>query len=107
MHLGTQLILLSVRVFHYFSVYARVACKKNVNKCQICQSALGLHRNCRIIISGNSNITSRRQTEKWKALKPRVEANVPRWAQRSQESIWEFGGKVGDRAGKRVMECEI
>jgi hypothetical protein len=43
------------------------------------------------------------QTEKWKALKPRVKAeNVPIWAQRSQESIWEFGGKVGDGAGKRV-----
>jgi hypothetical protein len=45
------------------------------------------------------------QTEKWKALKPRVKAaNVPKWAQRSQECIWESGGEVGDGAGKRVME---
>jgi hypothetical protein len=44
------------------------------------------------------------QMDKWKALKPRVTAeNVPKWAQRSQESIWE----VRDGAGKRVMECEM
>jgi hypothetical protein len=48
------------------------------------------------------------QTDKWKALKPRVKAvNVPKWAQRSQESIWEYGGEVRDGAGKRVMECEM
>jgi hypothetical protein len=48
------------------------------------------------------------QTETWKALKPRVKAaNVPKWAQRSQESIWESGGKVGDGARKRVMQCEV
>jgi hypothetical protein len=32
---------------------------------------------------------------------------VPKWAQRSQKSIWESGGEVGDGAGKRVMECEM
>jgi hypothetical protein len=48
------------------------------------------------------------QTDKWKALKPRVEAvNVPKWAQGSQESIWESGWEVRDGAGKRVMECEM
>jgi hypothetical protein len=48
------------------------------------------------------------QTDKWKALKPHVKAvNVPKWAQRSQESIWESGGEVRDGAGKRVMECEM
>jgi hypothetical protein len=49
-----------------------------------------------------------RQTDKWKALKYRVKAaNVPTWAQRTQESIWESWGEVGDWAGKRVMECEM
>jgi hypothetical protein len=47
------------------------------------------------------------QMDKWKALKPRVKAvNVPKWAQRSQESIWESGWEVRDGAGKRVMECQ-
>jgi hypothetical protein len=47
-------------------------------------------------------------TKKWEALKRRVKAaNVPKRAQRSQESIWESGGGVGDGAGKRVMECEM
>jgi hypothetical protein len=47
------------------------------------------------------------QTDKWKALKPRVKAvNVPKWAQRNQESIQESGGEVRNGAGKRVMECE-
>jgi hypothetical protein len=46
-----------------------------------------------------------RQTDKYKALKPRVKA--AKRAQRSQESIWESGGKVGDGAGMRVMECEM
>jgi hypothetical protein len=42
------------------------------------------------------------------ALNHRVKAaNVPKWAQRSQESIWESGGEVGDGAGKGVMECEM
>jgi hypothetical protein len=49
-----------------------------------------------------------RQTNKWKALKPRAKAaNVPNWAQRSQESRWESGGEVRDGAGKQVMECEM
>jgi hypothetical protein len=48
------------------------------------------------------------QTEKWKALKPRVKAeNMPKWAQRSQGSIWDSGRVVGDGARKRVMECEM
>jgi hypothetical protein len=48
------------------------------------------------------------QTDKWKALKPRVKAvNVPKWEQRSQESIWESGWEVRDGAGKRVMKCEM
>jgi hypothetical protein len=48
------------------------------------------------------------QTEKWKALKPRFKAeNVPKWAQISQESIWESGRRVADGAGDRVMECEM
>jgi hypothetical protein len=47
-------------------------------------------------------------TDKWKALKPRVKAeHVPKWAQRSQESILESGWEVRDGAGKRVMECEM
>jgi hypothetical protein len=53
-------------------------------------------------------VPSEEQTDKWKALEPRVKAaNVPKWAQRSQESIWESGGEMGDVAGKRVMECEM
>jgi hypothetical protein len=32
---------------------------------------------------------------------------MPKWAQRSQESILESGGEVRDGAGKRVMECEM
>jgi hypothetical protein len=48
------------------------------------------------------------QTDKSKALKPRAKAaHVPKWAQCSQESIWESGGKVRDGAGKPVMECEM
>jgi hypothetical protein len=48
------------------------------------------------------------QTDMWKALKPRVKAeNVPKWAQRSQESIWESGWEARDGAGKRVKECEM
>jgi hypothetical protein len=52
------------------------------------------------------------QTDKWKALKPHVidtvkTVHVPKWAQRSQEGIWEYGGRVRDGAGKRVMDCEM
>jgi hypothetical protein len=48
------------------------------------------------------------QTDKWKVLEARVKAeNVPKWAQPSQESIWESGWEVRDGAGKRVMECEM
>jgi hypothetical protein len=48
------------------------------------------------------------QTDKWKVLKARVKAeNVPKWAQPSQESVWESGWEVRDGAGKRVMECEM
>jgi hypothetical protein len=52
------------------------------------------------------------QTDKWKAFKPRVidtvkAKNVPKWAQRSQESIWKSGGEVRDGAEKPVMECEM
>jgi hypothetical protein len=40
------------------------------------------------------------QTNTWKGRKPRVKAvNVPKWAQRTQESIWESGGK-GERWGE-------
>jgi hypothetical protein len=53
-------------------------------------------------------VPSEGQADKCKALKPRNKAaNVPKWAQRSQESICESGGEVGDGAGKRVMECEM
>jgi hypothetical protein len=46
--------------------------------------------------------------DKWRALKPRVKAaNVPKWAQRSQESIWESGEEVRDGAGTQVMEREM
>jgi hypothetical protein len=48
------------------------------------------------------------QMDKWKVIKPRVKAaNVPNWAKRSQESIWESGREVGDGTGRRVMECEM
>jgi hypothetical protein len=48
------------------------------------------------------------QTEGWKAFKPHAKAaNVPQWAQRSRESIWELRGEMGDGAGRRVMECEF
>jgi hypothetical protein len=48
------------------------------------------------------------QTDKWKLLKPRAKAaNVRKWAQCCQESMWEPGGEVRDGAGKRVMECEM
>jgi Fe-S-cluster-containing dehydrogenase component len=30
-----------------------------------------------------------------------------KWAQRSQESIWEFRGDMGDGEGRRVMKCEM
>jgi hypothetical protein len=34
-----------------------------------------------------------RQQEEWEALILSIEAaNVPKWAQRSQESIWKLGG---------------
>jgi hypothetical protein len=47
------------------------------------------------------------QAEEWKALKLIIKAaNVPKWAQRSQESIWEFG-KNGNGAGKGVMQIEM
>jgi hypothetical protein len=49
-------------------------------------------------------VPSSGQTYKWKALKPRVKAeNVPRCAQRRQESIWESGWEVRDGTGNRVM----
>jgi hypothetical protein len=46
-----------------------------------------------------------RQTEEWKALKPPVKAaNVPKWAQHSQD----MGIRgMGDRAGKGVMIGEM
>jgi hypothetical protein len=54
-----------------------------------------------------STVPPAKQTDKWKVLKPRVKAgNVPKWAQRSPESIWKSGWEVKDGAGKRVMECE-
>jgi hypothetical protein len=48
------------------------------------------------------------QTEEWKAFKLSVKAaNVPKWAQGVQDSIWELRGTMGDAAGKRVMKCEM
>jgi hypothetical protein len=48
------------------------------------------------------------QTKTWKALKALAKAaNVPKWAQRSQESISESRGEAEDGAGKRGMECEM
>jgi hypothetical protein len=50
----------------------------------------------------------REQTDECKALKLGVKAaNVPKWAQRSQESIRELGGTMGDEAGKRVLKYEM
>jgi hypothetical protein len=47
------------------------------------------------------------QSEKGKALKLGVKAaSVPKWAQRSQESVRELGAKFEDRAEKRV-KCEM
>jgi hypothetical protein len=47
------------------------------------------------------------QTEEWKALKLSVKsANVPTWAQRSQEGVWTLGGTMGHGAGKQVIKCE-
>jgi hypothetical protein len=40
------------------------------------------------------------QTEEWKALKLSAKAaNVPEWAQHSQETILELGGTMGDGNG--------
>jgi hypothetical protein len=44
-----------------------------------------------------STVPPKDQNEEWKALKLGVKAaNVPTWAQGSQESIWESRGKMGD-----------
>jgi hypothetical protein len=56
---------------------------------------------------GNSNGTSTRAMEEWKALKISIKsANVPKWAQRSQASTWGLVGGKGDGVGKRVMKCD-
>jgi hypothetical protein len=36
-----------------------------------------------------------------------IGSNVPKWAQRNQESISESRGEVRDWEGKRVMVCEM
>jgi hypothetical protein len=45
------------------------------------------------------------RTQEGKALKLKA-ANVPKWAQQSQENTG-LGGEMGDGAGKRVMKCEV
>jgi hypothetical protein len=48
------------------------------------------------------------QPEKVEALKLGVKAaNVPEWAQRNEESIWESGGTLGDGAEKQGMGCNM
>jgi hypothetical protein len=48
---------------------------------------------------GIPKLPSEGRTEGWKAFKPRVEAAyMPKWAHRSQESMWESGGEMGDGA---------
>jgi hypothetical protein len=97
--LGTALILLLVRAFDGFGMMHEAHAKKGENVGLECFWAFRKVENEAI-----PTIPQEGQTEMWKALKPRVKAaNVPKWAQRSQESIWESGGKVGDVAGKRMM----
>jgi hypothetical protein len=48
------------------------------------------------------------QMEEWKALKIGVKAaNVPTWAQRSQESMWELGvqWEMGQDSERRNVRC--
>jgi hypothetical protein len=54
-----------------------------------------LERSCTLWKEQNEAFTTvppAGQTDKWKELKPRVKAaNMPKWAQHSQECIWESG----------------
>jgi hypothetical protein len=53
-------------------------------------------------------VFSKGHAEEWKALDLIFKAaNVPKCAQRSQESMLGLGGTKGDGAGKRVMKCHI
>jgi hypothetical protein len=98
---GTELLLLPVRALDEFAYSARVKYGKVVRL--ECSWALWKEQN-----EAFPTVPPAWQTDKWKVLKPRVKAeNVPKWAQRSQESICESGWEVRDGAGKRVMECEM
>jgi hypothetical protein len=55
-----------------------------------------------------SKVLPKGHAEEWKALDLIFKAaNVPKCAQRSQESMLGLGGTKGDGAGKRVMKCEM
>jgi hypothetical protein len=101
--LGTELILLWVSASYEFSGGALDAFKKLEMSDWSAFWTLWKVQNEAI-----PTVFSEGQTEKWTALKPCAKAaNVPKWAQRSQESIRESGGEVGDGAEKRVMDCEM
>jgi hypothetical protein len=98
---GTEFILLSVRALDKFvySAHARIWESSQIGV------FLGFWKEWNETFP---TVPPAGQTDKWKVLKARVKAeNVPKWAQPSQESMWESGWEVRDGAGKRVMECEM
>jgi hypothetical protein len=97
----TELILLSVRTSVEFSEGAR-ATKSKKKQIGVLWALWKVQNEAipKIPLEGHK--------EEWKALKPRVKAaNEPKWAQRSLESIWEYGGGMGVGAGKRVIKWEM
>jgi hypothetical protein len=90
--------------FYAADFYMKYDLLQTVKKCQIGVLLGSLESTA----SGNSNGTSRRANGQVEGTQTRVKAaNVPNWAKRSQESIWESGREVGDGTGRRVMECEM
>jgi hypothetical protein len=84
---GTELILLSVRALDEFVYSAR--------DMQQYGNVVRLESSCALWKEQNKafpTVPPSGQPDKRKALKPRVKAkNVPKWAQSSQENIWESG----------------
>jgi hypothetical protein len=96
---GPELMLLLVRACVEFSERAQDArhASESLKKNQIGvflgsleSTEQGNSDSC----STSTAVPPQGQRDEWKALKLSVKAaNVPKWAQHSQESIWESGGK--------------
>jgi hypothetical protein len=99
LYLKLQLCDQFVRSLHWFFVAELMIVPPGSNACGTIDK-LPCSKNLEKTNGTFPTVPPAGQTNKWKVLKPRVKAeNVPKWAQPSQENIWESEWEVRDGAG--------